>query len=632
MSGRLTLLAQRLYGQRLVILLIVHVTLIVLANQAAFWLRFDGDVPATQRPYDTTLLPLLIAVRLAVFIPLRLHQGVWRYASIWDLRRILIAVSGSSALFWAITHGVLGITVYPRSVFIIDTLLLILLMGGVRMARRVYDLSGTRVTAKRVLIFGAGDAGESIVRDMLLNARFDAHPIGFIDDDAGKKGLRIHGIPVLGTRGDVPEVVKANRPDELLIAMPSASPRDIRTIVRVFEPYKIRITTLPRLHDLTGDVDVSQIRQLQVEDLLPRAPVDLDERPVREFLEGRRILVTGAGGSIGSELCRQIQKANPATLILLDRHENGIFQIHQELAAKPHSATLLPLVVDITDEQAIQRAFANLQPHVVFHAAAHKHVPLMQQNPCEAVKNNIRGTRIVAEAAMRERSERFVLISTDKAVNPVSVMGATKRVAEHIVSRMNGQGRTQFTAVRFGNVLGSNGSVVPTFMSQIASGGPVTVTHPEMRRFFMLIPEAVQLVLHAGALPNHMPLLVLDMGEPVRVVDLARDLIRLSGYVPEQDIQITFTGERPGEKLVEELVGRNETAAPSNVAKIFSVRGEQRIDEDAATSAVLALERAAIEGRAADTERALRSLLTLLTEGAATEADCYEPLGSSALS
>ncbi len=360
-------------------------------------------------------------------------------------------------------------------------------------------------------------------------------------------------------------------------------------------------------------VDVGQIRQLKVEDLLAREPVGLDYAPIRQFLEGKRVVVTGAGGSIGSELCRQIAAARPASLVLLDHHENGLFHIHNELSKGAAAVALHPVLADITEARRIDQVFGSLRPQVVFHAAAHKHVPLMEDNPCEAVKNNILGTRIVAEAAERWGVERFVLISTDKAVNPTSVMGATKRVAELIVEGLSGSHTTRFAAVRFGNVLASNGSVVPTFLAQIANGGPVTVTHPEMRRFFMLIPEAVQLVLYAGALSDHAPLFVLEMGEQVKIVDIARDLIRLSGYVPDKDIAIEFTGIRPGEKLFEELTGDGEFTEPSSLPKILRVQTSAPQSHIGLAEAIARLEALALDGRNDEVLRELRALLSDFT-------------------
>jgi len=589
---------------------LLHSGLVVLANLGAFLLRFDGDVPANFASLGLRLLPWLVVVRLVSFIPFRLFEGLWKYTSLWDLRNIVLGVLASSIAFYLIAVSTAATIQYPRSIYIIDGVLLVCLMTGIRLTRRIYGEVVKPLGGRRVLIYGAGDAGELIVRDMRQNARFQAIPIGFVDDDYKKIGQRIHGVPVIGGRAQLAEIFEAHAPEELLIAIPSASRQSLREIVRALEPYKIRITTLPRLHDLMGArVEVDQIRQLKVEDLLARESVGLDYEPVRQFLEGKRIVVTGAGGSIGSELCRQIAAARPASLVLLERYENGLFQIHQELANTFPDVTLHSVVADVTDARRINQVFGDVRPQVVFHAAAHKHVPLMEENPCEAVKNNIRGTRIVAETALRFAVERFVLISTDKAVNPTSVMGSTKRVAELIVDGLSRTQGTRFASVRFGNVLGSNGSVVPTFLAQIAKGGPVTVTHPEMKRFFMLIPEAVQLVLHAGALADQAPLFVLEMGEQVKVVDMARDLIRLSGYVPDKDIAIEFTGIRPGEKLFEELVGDGELAEPSSLEKILRVQTTAPPRHDGLAEAISRLEDLALEGRSDDVLRELRGLL-----------------------
>jgi FlaA1/EpsC-like NDP-sugar epimerase len=593
----LELAADRLYSIRRVILVLGHAALIVLANQGAFWLRFDGPVPDSQRPFDTSLLPLVVVVRLMVFIPMRLHEGVWRYASIWDLRRIAIGVGSSSLVLYGVIHGVLGLGVYPRSVFIIDALLLLLMMGGVRMARRVVAVRSPN-GGRRVLIYGAGDAGELVVRDMHQNATYLAEPIGFVDDNLRKVGSRIHGVKVLGTREDLPRILEQQRPDEVLITIPSATPETLRKIVRAIEPFKVRITTLPRLSELVGQrVEVGQIRQLKVEDLLARDPVALDATVVREALGSKRVLVTGGGGSIGSELCRQIAALRPAELVMLDRYENTLYMAHQEVTAANPAARVHAVIADVTDETTLDRVFATHRPQVVFHAAAHKHVPLMEKHPSEAVKNNVRGTRLVAQASSRHGAERFVLISTDKAVEPTSVMGAAKRVAELIVTSMNGSSATQFVTVRFGNVLASNGSVVPLFQSQIARGGPVTVTHPEMRRYFMLIPEAVQLVLQAAAIGDDGSILVLDMGEQVKVADLARDVIRLSGYIPDVEIKIFYSGARPGEKLQEDLVGPDEEAEPASVPKLMKVRSRTPPPGSLFSGALDALERAALDGR-----------------------------------
>ena len=424
---------------------------------------------------------------------------------------------------------------------------------------------------KRVLIYGAGDAGEIIVRDMNRHAHY--RPIGFVDDDSTKVGQRIHGVPVLGTRHDLPKIMEREHPHEVLIAIRRADPAVMRGLVEALRPYKVRLTTLPNPREiLEGGVQVNQIRTLSIEDLLSRAPIGLDMNRVRELLVGKRVMVTGAGGSIGSELCRQIAALAPASLILYERYENGLYEIANDLADKLGFHEFHTAVGDITDERRLNNVVGTHRPHILFHAAAHKHVPLMELNVCEAVKNNVTGTRTVAEAADRFGVDRFVLISSDKAVNPTSVMGATKRVAEMLVQSFNQRGRGRFVAVRFGNVLGSSGSVVPRFLDQIRRGGPVTVTHPKIRRYFMMIPEAVQLVLQAAALGDHGELFVLDMGEQISVDDLARNLIQLSGFVPEQDIRIEYTGLRPGEKLYEEVVGTEEAMEPSSVEKILRIK------------------------------------------------------------
>ena len=422
-------------------------------------------------------------------------------------------------------------------------------------------------------VFGAGDAGEMIVRDMRTKSSQPYRPIGFIDDDRAKVGLRIHGVPVLGTRHDLSAILERYKPHEVLIAIPRAEPAAMRAIVRSLEPFKIPIKTLPNLRDLIdGKVELAKIRSLSVEDLLVRAPVGLDIQPVKSLIAGRRVMVTGAGGSIGSELCRQIAGLKPATLVMFDRYENTLHDIRVELDDRKHAFGVIPVIGDVTDASRVNAVLAEHQPEIIFHAAAHKHVPLMEENPCEAVKNNVRGTRVLAQAADAHGVDRFIMISTDKAVNPTSVMGASKRVAELVVQAQAVGSGTSFSIVRFGNVLGSNGSVVPRFLDQIKKGGPVTVTHPDMRRFFMLIPEAVQLVLHAASQAESGATYVLEMGEQVKLLDMARDLIRLSGLIPEDDIKIEFTGLRPGEKLYEELVGADEEARPSAVEK-FCVSG-----------------------------------------------------------
>ena len=549
-----------------------HLAFTILANYLAFWLRFDGAITNREAGLFLQTLPWLLTIRGLMFFPFRLYEGLWRYTGVWDLKNIILGVASSTAVFVALVRGIIGITLYPRSVFAIDGILLILFLGGIRLTGRLYRERATVKRERRVLIFGAGDAGEMIVRDMKNNPFYDFEPVGFVDDNPTKVGHTIHGVRVLGTRQDLPAIMSTERPHEVLIAIPRAEPAQIRELVKVLEPYKVPIRTLPNLRDIVnGRVTVSQIRALSVEDLLPRVQVGLDAEPIRALVEGKRVLVTGAGGSIGSELSRQIGALGPSLLVLYERYEHGLYAVVNDLAHRDGSLPIQAIIGDVTDASRLNAVMAECRPHIVFHAAAHKHVPLMEQNPCEAVKNNVTGTRLVAEASARFQAERFVLISSDKAVNPSSVMGATKRVGELLMQEISGRCRTRFTAVRFGNVLGSSGSVVPLFVEQIRAGGPVTVTHPQMQRYFMLIPEAVQLVLHAAAIGNDDEIYVLDMGEPTMVVEMARTLIRLSGLVPDKEIPIAFIGPRPGEKLVEELVGMGEKAEPSHVPHILRI-------------------------------------------------------------
>ena len=599
--------------QRRALVVGLHLTLIVMANYLAFLLRFDASIPPIYLQLWWQTLPWLVAVRALTFLPLKLYEGLWRYAGIWDLRNIVIGVSASSGLFYLLIAARSSEAGYPRSILVIDALLLILAMGGVRLGRRIYRELSHIDRDKRVLIFGAGDAGEMIVRDMKNNPHHDYEPIGFVDDDIRKVGSRIHGVAVLGTRRELSRIVETHQPHEVLVAIPSASASIVREVVRALEPYKIPIKTLPTLRDIMGGrLLVNQIRSLKIEDLLARPAVGLSRAPLEDLVRDKRVLVTGAGGSIGSELCYQLAQLGPEALTVYDRYENSLFAVANNLASRNEHCVVHTVVGDVTDRKRLDAVMSAARPAIVFHAAAHKHVPLMEGNPCEAVKNNVFGTRMMMEAAARHNAERFVLISTDKAVNPTSVMGATKRVAELLVQATNQQGRTSYLAVRFGNVLASNGSVVPTFVEQIKAGGPVTVTHPDMRRYFMLIPEAVQLVLHAAALGESGAVYVLEMGDQVKLVDMARNLIRLSGFVPDEEIAIVFTGLRPGEKLFEELVGNDECSEPSGVEKILRVRPGTPAQLEQLSVQIAELERLAIDGDVAGTLRQLGCIVPAL--------------------
>ena len=556
--------------------IVIHLGLAWVSNLLAFMLRFDGQVPDIAWVSHTAMLPWLLLIRAGGFMAFGQFRGLWRYASLYDLRVIVLAVLSSTAGFFLAVRWLFAPPLYPRSVYLIDSLVLIALLGTFRLARRSYHEARSGTRGKRVLVIGAGDAGEMIVRDMLHNPAHDYRPVGFVDDDPGKRGERIHGVPVLGGRAELARIIEKTRADDVLIAMPSAPATVVRDVVHALQPFHVAINTLPNLREIiTGKVHVEQIRKLAIEDLLARPPVGMDPAPVHDLIAGRSVMVTGAGGSIGSELCRQIAAFGPKTLLLFERYENSLFAVTNELQDRHPGLDIRPVVGDVGDPDRLAAVFDAGAPRIVFHAAAHKHVPLMELSPGEAVKNNVFGTHQLVDAACRWGVERFILISTDKAVNPASVMGVSKRVAEMIVQSKSGSCPTACATVRFGNVLGSNGSVVPRFLEQIKAGGPVTVTHPEMRRYFMLIPEAVQLVMHAAAMTKGGELFVLDMGEQMKVLDLAKTLIRLSGFVPDEDIPIKFTGIRQGEKLYEELVGHQESVEPSGVEKITRIRRDQ---------------------------------------------------------
>ena len=496
---------------------LLHLGLIGASGYGAFWLRFGGDIPYAYAALWWAQVPWLLGIQGTTFLSLGLYDSLWRYTGIWDICTIAFGVGLSTALVGAelAVNGLLA--TYPRSALVIDALLLGIAMVAIRIAPRVYTELSSAWRGRRVLIVGAGEAGAAIVREMKKTG--DYRPVGFIDDDEAKHGRWIHGVQVLGGRHDLARILTETRAEEALVSIPRADPATVRRLVSAFEPFKIPIRTLPYLREaFDGRLSTDRIRNLSIEDLLPRAPVSLKTTGhdvLRQSIEGRSVLVTGAGGSIGSELCRQIAAFNPSSLVLFERDQNSLFALVNTLAEMGVSSIVRPVVGDVTDQQRVEAVLNEYRPELIFHAAAHKHVPLMEANPCEAVKNNVRGTRIMAEAAARHDVERFVLVSSDKAVNPTSVMGATKRSGGDDRAGSGHRSDTRFLVVRFGNVLGSNGSVVPTFLRQIKAGGPVTVTHPEVRRYFMTIPEAVQLVLHASSCEESRGVYVLDMGEPI---------------------------------------------------------------------------------------------------------------------
>lgn len=560
-----------LLDHRSLVVIGTQLSLILAANLTAFALRFDGDIPPQYRLIMWKYLPAVLLVFGSGLWVFGIQRGLWRYVGIHDLARILWASLAGSAIFYGLVHLLIGNTQYPRSVIILTGLLSGLYLAGIRLAVRWFRewLQITGPTARRVLVVGAGNAGELLVRDMLSDSGYNSKPVAFVDDDPVKRKMKIHGIPVVGKIADIKAVADRFRAHEIVVAIPSASTAVKQAILAASEGCTAPIKILPSVKRLLGDpVSLQQVRPMSLEDLLQREPIQTDRQELHPLIEGKTVLVTGAGGSIGSELCRQIAQYKPESLILFEQYENSLHALLLELrSAFPHVG-VLPVVGDVTMPDRVEEIFRQTGPDLVFHAAAHKHVPLMELNPKEAIRNNIVGTRIVAEAALRMGVDRFVLISTDKAVNPSSVMGVTKRIAEHVVQGFINKGVTKFTVVRFGNVLGSNGSVVPLFAEQIRKGGPVTVTDPEIKRFFMTIPEAVQLVLQSSLMGQGGDVFVLDMGEQIKVADLARNMIVLSGLVPGKDIEIAYTGLRPGEKLYEELFEDSERVESTAHPKI----------------------------------------------------------------
>jgi FlaA1/EpsC-like NDP-sugar epimerase len=576
-------------------IVLVHIVIFAISLMMAFLLvnnmQFQNEW--FLKLYPKTLL-LFIIVKLSVFAVFKQYQGWWRYVSISDLLSIVKASLVSTLIIviaWVAVAAVEPIRQwvnelfgFSQAVFILDMFATIVLMGGMRMAVRLYHEEFHTEQAgklKRFLIVGAGNAGESLLRELHRMPVEQYDVIGFIDDDPAKRGVNIHGISVLGNVDELLKVCKDNSIDEIAIAMPSATAKQLRKVVQICEGAKARFRTVPSVADIaSGRFRVSQIRDVDINDLLGREAVQLDLETIGKYLDDKVILVTGAGGSIGSEMCRQVCHFKPQLLLLVEQTENSLFFIERELRKSFPMVTMEAIICDITDKKRVEQLFGKYKPNIVIHAAAHKHVPLMETNPGEAIKNNIIGTRTVADASDKFGAESFVMISTDKAVNPTSIMGSTKRVSELYIQDLDRTSETAFVTVRFGNVLGSNGSVVPIFKSQIAAGGPVTITHPEMRRYFMTIPEASQLVLQAATMGNGGEIFVLDMGEPVKIVDLAKELITLSGFRPGEDIEIVFSGTRPGEKLFEELSIKGEDMVMTRHPKISIWQKNQPLNRE----------------------------------------------------
>lgn len=564
-------------------MVLVDALLIILSFWGAYQLRFEFSFPLREWETFIQTLPFLLMVKMGTFAFFHLYQGMWRYTSVVDLIKVIQAVLISSLLLVLSFFMLNRLAGYPRSIFFIDAILTFLTIGGVRILIRLYfsKIAPTDFFTvfnkktgeeKRLLIVGAGDAGEKVLREIRDNPGVKLYPVGFLDDSPGKQGKTIHGVPVLGVLDDIDKIPVVF--EEILIAIPSIKGQEMRRVVSLCEKSGKRFRTIPGIGELIdGKVTIKAIREVTLSDLLGREEIHLNQEEILHFLRGKKVLVTGAGGSIGSELVRQISRFFPQTVALVEISELNLFRIEMECRQRFESVCVESFLADVRDRESIDRVFREFNPDVVFHAAAYKHVPLQELHPWEAIYTNILGSRNLIQAAGFHGVKRFVQVSTDKAVRPTNVMGASKRVAEMIAESQNGNSQTRFVAVRFGNVVGSSGSAIPIFQEQIARGGPVTVTHPEITRYFMSIPEAAQLILQAGAMARGGETFILEMGDPVRILDLARDMIRLHGFEPDQDIAIQFIGLRPGEKLFEELITQGEGIVATAHEKIMVLQG-----------------------------------------------------------
>jgi FlaA1/EpsC-like NDP-sugar epimerase len=618
-----TTLPLSLVRYRRVLVITLHLALIPVCYALAFLIRFDGVIPVSQQQNFWVTLPLLMAARLGAFASFRLFHGWWRHVSMHDLVELTKAITLSSVVFVVVLFMVEGIDELPRSILVLDWLVAMGVFGGMRFGVRGIRegwVGRERFTkGKRTLIIGAGEATDGLLRQLRRKEDDSLHPLALVDDDPAKQGMRLHGVRVCGTVDDLDDIVKSYGIQLVVIAVPSATPDQMRRIVDRCMETQVEFKIVPRLEELIdGRSRIEQLRKVEINDLLGRPPIRLKLKAVQDDLRNKVVMVTGGAGSIGSELARQIASFSPKQLVLVEQAESPLYFVHLELTRLYPELDVVPLVGDITDAGRMGQVFSVFRPDYVFHAAAYKHVPMMERNVVEAVRNNVLGTLQLAECAARHEVRKFVLISTDKAVRPSSVMGATKRISERIVLGWPTlrRSKTDFRAVRFGNVLGSDGSVIPLFKQQLASGQPLTVTHPEMTRYFMTIPEAVQLVLQAASLPEaagHISML--EMGQPMRILELAENLIRLSGLEPYRDVPIIFTGMRPGEKLHEELMSQVEVTVPTTVDKIRVVQ----TDEPNPGAVREGLERLAAAVALATPEDILSAIRTMVPE-------CVEPL------
>ena len=606
-----------LHRSRRPVVLALHVALIPLGYWFAFALRFDFSLPAGRiSTLFWATLPWVLAVRLGSFAAFGLFRGWWRHVGMRDLTDLVRAVTVSSALLVGVLFLSPQLDGFPRSILMLDWITAVLLFGGARFAVRAFREERFALWklrhGRRVLMIGAGTAAERLLRELQREGESDLLPVAIVDDDPAKLGMRLHGVQVMGTIANLPSLVARGSVQLIVIAIPSATREEMRAIVDACLATGVDFKIVPSMGEmLDGRLRLSQLRDVQLEDLLGREAIELTMDGPENDLRGRTVLVTGGAGSIGSELARQIARFGPAQLIILDQAESPLYFTHLEVSGLHPDLSVVPLVGDVADQTRMGQVFARYRPEYVFHAAAYKHVPLMEGNAVEAVRNNVLGTLCVAMAAVRFQADKFVLISTDKAVYPSSVMGASKRVAEQIVLGWPAlrESPTDFRVVRFGNVLGSDGSVVPLFKRQLAAGSPLTVTHPEVTRYFMTIPEAVQLVLQASALPDAARrICMLEMGQPVKIVELAENLIRLSGLEPYSDVPILFTGLRPGEKLHEELMSEREASVATSVSKVRIVQSSDP-DPQALTAGLDRLAAAAAVADSRDVLAALRSLV-----------------------
>lgn len=581
--------SEKTMWMRRISLMLMDICIVIAASIGALVVRFEFSISAVPEYYMEVIwksLPLMMLVAVAVFSFFRLYSILWYYAGATELLYLT-----SACIVDALLNALMILLIYrkvdyplPRSWYFLYGAFLLIMMVICRFSQRgIKTLSSRRLQEgkmKRVLIVGAGEAGNAIIKEIVNSRYVNMKIVGIVDDDKAKRGKFLHGIKVIGDRNDIIDITESRRVDEIIIAMPSTSPQEMKQILDICKQTGCELKRLPGMFQLVnGDVSISKLKDVDVNDLLGREPIKVDLDSIMGYVSGKVVMVTGGGGSIGSELCRQVASHNPKQLVIVDIYENSTYDIQLELKRRYPDLDLVVLIASIRNTKRMDDIFRIYRPEIVYHAAAHKHVPLMEDSPNESVKNNVLGTWKVVQAADKYKVKRFVMISTDKAVNPTNIMGATKRICEMIIQTYNNRSDTEYVAVRFGNVLGSNGSVIPLFKKQIEEGGPVTVTHPDIIRYFMTIPEAVSLVLQAGAYAKGGEIFVLDMGEPVKIVDLAKNLILLSGHKPDEDIQIVFTGLRPGEKLYEEMLMKEE-GMQDTANKLIHIGKPIQMDEE----------------------------------------------------